>query len=73
MNPLKIAGIVLIVLGVAGFFTGGFSYNKETTEAQLGPLQLKVQEKKSFDVPQWLSLGAIMIGGVLLVGGFRRN
>ena len=73
MNPLRIAGIVLIVLGLAGFFTGGFSFTKNTTKAQLGPLTLQVQEKEAVNVPQWLSLGAVVLGGVLLVMGFRRS
>jgi multidrug transporter EmrE-like cation transporter len=73
MNPLRIVGIILLVLGIAGFFTGGFSFTKETTKAQLGPLKLQVQEKESVNVPQWLSLGAIVIGGVLLAFGFSRK
>jgi uncharacterized membrane protein YphA (DoxX/SURF4 family) len=73
MNAAKISGIVLIVLGLAGFFTGGFSFTKETTKAEIGPLQLKVQEKESVNVPQWLSIGAMALGGVLLVVGFRRK
>ncbi|WP_298927941.1 hypothetical protein [uncultured Ramlibacter sp.] len=73
MNAAKITGIVLIVLGLAGFFTGGFSFTKETTKAEIGPLQLKVEEKESVNVPQWLSIGAMALGGVLLVVGFRRK
>ncbi|HSI54904.1 MAG: hypothetical protein ACAH21_04255 [Ramlibacter sp.] len=73
MNPIKIAGIVLVVLGLAGFFTGGFSFTKNETKAQIGPLKLQVQEKESVNVPQWLSLGAVVLGGVLLVFGFKRN
>ena len=65
MNATKISGIVLVVLGLAGFFSGGFSYTKETTEAQLGPIQLNVKEKQSVGVPAWLSLGAIAVGAVL--------
>ena len=72
MNAAKIAGIVLIVLGLAGFMTGGFSFTKETTKAEIGPLQLKLEEKRNVNVPQWLSLGAIVIGGVVLVMGFRK-
>jgi hypothetical protein len=37
MNAARITGIVLIVLGLAGFFTGGFSFTKDTTAAKLGP------------------------------------
>ncbi|WP_199236432.1 hypothetical protein [Ramlibacter sp. WS9] len=73
MTPIRIAGIVLLVLGIAGFFTGGFSFTKETTKAQIGPLKLQVQEKESVNVPQWLSLGAIVIGGVLLAFGLSRK
>ncbi len=73
MNAMRIAGIALIVLGLAGLFTGGFSFTKNTTQAQLGPLQLKVQEKESINIPQWLSIGAIALGGVVLVLGFRKS
>ncbi len=72
MNATRIAGIVLIVLGLAGFFTGGFSFTKNTTKAEIGLLKLQVQEKESVNVPQWLSIGAVVIGGALLVFGFGR-
>jgi TRAP-type C4-dicarboxylate transport system permease small subunit len=72
MNAMRIAGIILVVLGIAGFFTGGFNYTKNETKAQLGPLKLQVQEQDSVNIPQWLSLGAMVIGGVLLVMGFKR-
>jgi len=73
MSALKIAGIVLVALGLAGFFTGGFSFTKETTKAQIGPLKLQVKEQESVNIPQWLSLGAVALGGVLLVTGFKRK
>ncbi len=73
MNAMKISGIVLIVLGLAGFFTGGFSFTQETTKAQIGPIQLKVDEKKSFGIPEWMSIGAVVLGGVLLVMGSRKG
>ncbi|MDP3761566.1 MAG: hypothetical protein Q8R01_13735 [Ramlibacter sp.] len=72
MNPMRIAGIILLVLGLAGLLTGGFSFTKNTTKAEIGPLKLQVQEKESVNVPQWLSLGAMLVGGVLLVLGFKR-
>ena len=73
MTATRIVGIVLLVLGIAGFFTGGFSFTKNTTQAQLGPIKLQVQEKESINVPQWLSLGAMVLGGVLLAISFKRN
>lgn len=73
MNPMRIAGIILLVLGLAGLLTGGFSFTKNTTKAEIGPLKLQVQEKESVNVPQWLSLGAMLVGGVLLVMGFKKD
>ncbi|OYW18175.1 MAG: hypothetical protein B7X79_02365 [Acidovorax sp. 17-64-282] len=70
---MRLTGAILIVLGLAGFFTGGFSFTKETTQAKLGPLELTVKDKESVNVPQWLSLGAIALGAVVLVLGFRKN
>jgi len=72
MNAMKISGIVLVVLGLAGFFTGGFSFMQETTKAQIGPIQLNVKEKKEVGIPEWLSIGAVVLGGALLVMGFRK-
>lgn len=73
MNAVKITGIVLIVLGLAGFFTGGFSFTKDTTKANIGALELVVKEKESINVPQWLSIGAIVLGAVVLVMGSRKS
>jgi len=67
MTPTRIIGIILIVLGAVGLATGGFSFTKETHEAKIGPIQLSVKEKESFNVPQWLGIGAIGLGVVLLL------
>lgn len=72
MKATTITGIVLIVLGLAGFLTGGFSFTKDTTKAKLGPLELTVKEKETVNFPQWLSLGAIVVGALVLVVGARK-
>ena len=72
MNAMRLVGAVLLVLGLAGLLTGGFSFTKDTTQAKLGPLELTVKEKESVNIPQWISLGAMVIGGVVLVLGFRK-
>ena len=73
MSATQIAGAVLLALGLAGFFTGGFSFVRETSSAQIGPIKLQVQEKESMNIPQWLSIGAMLLGGVLLVVGARKK
>ena len=59
MNPTKLIGIILIVAGGLGLAYGGFSYTKETTGMKLGPIELKVEEKETVDVPLIVSAGAI--------------
>lgn len=62
-------GIILIVAGGLGLVYGGFSYTKETTGLKLGPIELKVQEQKTVNIPLVLSAGAIVLGVFLLVVG----
>jgi hypothetical protein len=51
---------------------GSFSYTKEETAAKLGPLELSVKEKKTVNFPVWVGVGAIVVGGLLLVLGGKR-
>lgn len=73
MNAVKIAGIVSIVAGLLGLLYGSFSFTKETHQAKLGPIELSMKEKQTVNVPVWAGLGAIVIGGVLLVFGGRKS
>ena len=73
MNPTKLIGIVLIVAGCLGLAYGGVSYTKETTGVKLGPLELKVQEKETINVPLIVSGAAVAIGVFLLVGAGRKG
>ena len=73
MNSNQIIAIVLIVAGILGLAYGGFSYNQETTRAKIGPLELKVTEKQTINVPMWAGIGAIVAGGLLLVLGGRKS
>jgi uncharacterized membrane protein YphA (DoxX/SURF4 family) len=72
MNSTRIAAIVLIVAGVLGLMYGGFSFTKETHQAKLGPIELSVKEKQTVNVPMWAGVGAIVIGGVLLLLGRKQ-
>ena len=68
MNPMKTAALVLIVLGILGLVYGGFSYTNETHEAKLGPIEFSVKDRKTVNIPVWMGIGAIVIGGVMLLG-----
>jgi len=69
MSTSKIAAIVLIVAGVLGLAYGGFSYTKETHDMNIGPIEMSVKERQSVNIPIWAGVGAIVLGGVLLLGG----
>ena len=64
---------MLIAGGVLGLVYGGFSYTKETHEAKLGPIELSVKDRQTINIPVWAGVGAIVIGGVLLLLGSKRS
>ena len=66
---MKIAGIILIVLGLASLIWGGFAYNKTSNVAQFGDLKMQVTEKKQMTIPPWISGIAILAGAALLLRG----
>ena len=67
MSTIKIAAMVLIVAGILGLAYGRFSYTKETHEAKIGSLELSVKDKETVNVPVWAGVGAIVLGGILLL------
>ena len=73
MNALKMAAVVLIAAGVLGLVYGSFSYTKDTHDAKLGPLELSVKDKETVNIPVWAGVGAIVIGGALLLVGGKKG
>ena len=67
MSAIKIAAIVLMVAGILGLAYGKFSYTKETHETKIGPLELSVKDKETVNIPVWVGVGAIVIGGILFL------
>lgn len=73
MSAGRIVALALIVAGILGLMYGSFSYTKETHQATLGPLELSVKDKQTVNVPVWVGVGAIVLGGVLLVTGRNKS
>ena len=67
MNTIKMAAIALIALGILGLVYGGFSYTKETHDAKIGPFELSIKDKERVNIPMWAGVGAIIVGGALLL------
>lgn len=73
MNASRMAAIMLIVAGVLGLVYGSFSYTKETHETKIGPIELSVKEKETVNIPVWAGIGAIVVGGALLLLGSKKG
>jgi hypothetical protein len=73
MNAIKIAAIALVMAGGLGLAYGSFSYTKETHSATLGPIALSVKDRETVNVPAWAGVGAIVVGGLLLVFAGKKS
>lgn len=73
MTPIKNVGIALIVAGVLALAYGGFSYTTQTHEVMIGPLMLSAVDTETLNIPIWVGLGGIVLGGLLRVLGNNRS
>jgi uncharacterized membrane protein YidH (DUF202 family) len=73
MNSIKLAAVALIVAGVLALAYGGFSYTRDTTVVKLGPIEISAKEKQTVNVPMWAGIGAIVVGGLLLLLGGKKG
>jgi drug/metabolite transporter (DMT)-like permease len=70
---MKIAGIILIIAGVAALLYGGFTYTTHKKAVDLGPLQVEKTEHHSIPLPPLLGAVAIIGGGVLFYFGAKEG
>ncbi len=73
MSAIKIVAIALIVAGALGLAYGAFSYTETTHQATVGPFDLSVRDKETVKIPVWASLGAILVGGALVLLGSKKG
>jgi hypothetical protein len=73
MSATRLAGVLLLVAGILAVIYGGFSYTRETAEVKLGPVELSVKERETVNIPMWAGIGAIVVGGLLLLVGGRKG
>ena len=70
---MKIAGLVLIVLGVLALAYGGFSYTREKKVIDLGPVQATTRTHETVPVPPLVGAAAIVGGVALMFASVRRK
>jgi hypothetical protein len=73
MNGIKILAIALIVGGVLGLLYGSFSYTKETHSAHIGSMEMSFKDKETVNIPVWAGVGAIAVGGGLLLYASKKS
>ena len=72
MKAATLVGILLIILGIAGFAMGGVSFTHEKKDVDLGPVQLSHKQKDTLPISPILSTLALVGGIGLLVAGSRK-
>jgi len=65
----RIAGIVMILIGILGLAWGEIPYAVHHHSAELGPFEVHTSERKSLPVPTVVAVTALVAGTVTLALG----
>lgn len=69
---MRLLGVLLIVAGTLAIVYGGFSYTKQRTVLDVGPIEAKVDERKSVPIPPLVGSGALLAGLAIVLTARRR-
>ncbi len=73
MSGIKLLAIALIVAGALALAYGGFTYTTRTHTADVGPVHVAVDEKKTVNIPLWAGVGAVVVGSIILLAPTLRG
>ena len=68
----RIAGIVLILIGIFGLVWGEIPYTEQHHTAEFGPIAVHTSERKTLPVPTFVAVTALVSGAVTLALAFGR-
>jgi hypothetical protein len=71
MKPVTVIGIVLIVLGIIGFATGGISFTHRKKDVDVGPVQISHKTQDTVPLSPIFSTVSLVAGLALVVLGTR--
>jgi len=71
MKPVTIIGIVLIVIGIIGFATGGISFTHEKKDVDRGSVQISHKTQDTLPLSPIFSTVSLIVGLGLVVVGAR--
>lgn len=66
MTTRRIAGLVLIVIGVIALVSGGVFWTERETVVDAGPLQITADDREGFAIPPIVGILSL-IGGIALM------
>ena len=66
MSPKRIAGLVLIVIGIIALVSGGVFWTDRDTVIDAGPFEVTTEEREGFALPPVLG-GLALVGGIVLL------
>jgi hypothetical protein len=73
MKPIAIAGVLLIVLGLAALVYEGITYTSRETVLDIGPITATAERQKTLPIPPVLGILAVAGGVALLVASARKR
>lgn len=63
---MRTFGAILIILGLLGFIIGGITFTTEERVADVGPLELQVEEERTIPITP-LASGVAVVAGIILI------
>ncbi len=72
-SPLRIVGLLLVVLGILGAVSGRLTYTEETHDASIGPIEISVKDRETIRIPLWAGVLTAIAGAALIVVPKGRN
>jgi hypothetical protein len=70
---MRIAGIILVILGVIGLIYGGITYTRHRDVVNIGTFSATVQQRETFQIPPIAGVIAVIAGAGLIFGGSRKR
>lgn len=70
---MRMAGVILLILGLAGLALGTFQYTRSEELLDVGPLHVESKQKKSVTIPPLAAGGVAALGLVLTLAGGRKR
>ena len=67
MSPIRITGVVLVLIGIVALVWGGVFWTDTDTIIDAGPVELATQDREGFALPPVLGIVSLVAGILLLV------